>query len=86
MKWSIIDRWGTHPRLVDAFVDLINAELQTIEPKIRDEVIILFSAHSLPMKVLNLESNIPFYLIFNSLEPQSPYGNRCGKSKWVPIV
>ena len=51
MKWSVIDRWGTNPLLVDAFVDLINKELETIDDKIRDDVIILFSAHSLPMKV-----------------------------------
>ena len=51
LNWSVIDRWGTHPRLVDAFVDLIQKELASIEPKIRDEVIILFSAHSLPLRV-----------------------------------
>ena len=51
MKWSVIDRWGTHPVFIDAYVDLIGRELQSINPDIRDEVIILFSAHSLPMEV-----------------------------------
>lgn len=51
LKWSVIDRWGTHPLLVDAFVDLISKELDKIDPKIRDEAVILFSAHSLPQKV-----------------------------------
>lgn len=79
MKWSIIDRWGTHPRLVDAFVDLINAELQTIEPKIRDEVIILFSAHSLPMKFVARGDPYPaevgatVNLIMSRLKHANPY-------------
>ena len=51
MKWSVIDRWGTHPRLVAAFVELIQKELQKVDANIRDQVIILFSAHSLPLKV-----------------------------------
>lgn len=51
IKWSVIDRWGTHPLLVAAFVDLIKKELEKVDPKIRNQVIILFSAHSLPLKV-----------------------------------
>ena len=58
MKWSVIDRWGTNPLLVDAFVDLINKELETIDDKIRDDVIILFSAHSLPMKVFQKSESL----------------------------
>ena len=51
MKWSFIDRWGTNPKFIDAYVDMIERELLSINPDIRDEVIILFSAHSLPMEV-----------------------------------
>ena len=51
LNWSVIDRWGTHPLLVDAFVNLIEKELESIDPEIRDQVIILFSAHSLPLRV-----------------------------------
>ena len=56
LKWSVIDRWGTHPLLVDAFVDLISKELEKIDPKVRDDAVILFSAHSLPQKVRILHS------------------------------
>jgi len=52
MKWSVIDRWGMHPKLIDAFVDLIKKELNSVEPSIRKEVVILFSAHSLPLRVM----------------------------------
>ena len=52
MKWSVIDRWGMHPKLIDAFVDLIKKELNSVEASIRKEVVILFSAHSLPLRVI----------------------------------
>lgn len=68
----MIDRWGTHPLLVDAFVNLIQKELDSIDPEIRDQVIILFSAHSLPLRVRVLSSFIKgiylllfFLFIFN---------------------
>lgn len=51
MKWSVIDRWGTNHLLINAFVDLIQKELLSVDESIRDQVIILFSAHSLPLRV-----------------------------------
>ncbi|XP_071140754.1 ferrochelatase, mitochondrial-like [Mytilus edulis] len=53
MVWSVIDRWPTHPGLVDAFADVIQKELDRFTPEQRDDVVILFSAHSLPMSVVN---------------------------------
>uniref|UniRef100_A0A8C5LUH8 Ferrochelatase n=1 Tax=Leptobrachium leishanense TaxID=445787 RepID=A0A8C5LUH8_9ANUR len=53
MKWSIIDRWPTHPLLVQCFTDHINNELRTFPESVRGDVVILFSAHSLPMAVVN---------------------------------
>jgi len=79
MKWSVIDRWGTNPLLVDAFVDLINKELETIDDKIRDDVIILFSAHSLPMKFVQRGDPYPaevgatVQLIMSKLRHANPY-------------
>lgn len=79
LNWSVIDRWGTHPRLVDAFVDLIEKELQSIDPKIRDEVIILFSAHSLPLRSVNRGDPYPaevgatVQLIMSRLHHANPY-------------
>lgn len=53
MKWSTIDRWPTHPLLIQCFTDHILKELEHFPPEKRREVVILFSAHSLPMSVVN---------------------------------
>ncbi|CAG8787424.1 14648_t:CDS:2, partial [Dentiscutata erythropus] len=53
IHWSIIDRWPTHPGLIDAFVKHIEKSLLTYPKEVRNKVILLFSAHSLPMVVVN---------------------------------
>ncbi|PSK35054.1 ferrochelatase [Elsinoe australis] len=53
INWSVIDRWPTHPGLVEAFAQNIEAKLQEYPPEARDKVVILYSAHSLPMSVVN---------------------------------
>ncbi|XP_074062746.1 ferrochelatase, mitochondrial isoform X1 [Macrotis lagotis] len=53
MKWSTIDRWPTHPLFIQCFVDHIKKEMDQFPPEKRGEVVILFSAHSLPMSVVN---------------------------------
>ncbi|XP_068711456.1 ferrochelatase, mitochondrial-like isoform X1 [Montipora capricornis] len=52
MKWSVIDRWPTHPGLVKAFAENVQAELEKFPADVQKDVVILFSAHSLPMKVV----------------------------------
>lgn len=51
IEWSIIDRWSTHPLLVQTFAERIRTELDAFPADKRDDVIVLFSAHSLPLKV-----------------------------------
>jgi len=60
VEWSVIDRWGTHPGLVDAIAQNTLAALRTLPPSASfaapdslDRPVILFSAHSLPMSVVN---------------------------------
>ncbi|XP_069780080.1 ferrochelatase, mitochondrial isoform X1 [Narcine bancroftii] len=53
MKWSTIDRWPTHPLLIRCFADHIQQELDRFPPDKKADVVILFSAHSLPMSVVN---------------------------------
>lgn len=53
IKWSVIDRWPTHPGLVEAFAQNIEAKLKEYPEEERDKVVLLFSAHSLPMTVVN---------------------------------
>jgi ferrochelatase len=53
INWSVIDRWPVHPGLVDAFAVNIEETLATYPEDQRQDVVLLFSAHSLPMDVVN---------------------------------
>lgn len=53
IEWSVIDRWPTHQGLIKAFAQTITEELEKFPPEVKDDVVILFSAHSLPMSVVN---------------------------------
>ncbi|XP_064215353.1 ferrochelatase, mitochondrial isoform X2 [Tribolium castaneum] len=59
LRLSVIDRWPTHPLLVKCFADLIRKELAQINKEKRNNVIILFSAHSLPLKTVNRGDSYP---------------------------
>lgn len=50
-NWSFIDRWPVDDGLVEAFRDLTSKELAQFPEKVRKDVVILFSAHALPMSV-----------------------------------
>ena len=52
-EWSVIDRWPTHPRFIEAMTDTVRQGLEQFSPEDRDDVLIVFSAHSLPMSVIN---------------------------------
>ncbi|EMR63456.1 putative ferrochelatase mitochondrial precursor protein [Eutypa lata UCREL1] len=51
IQWSVIDRWPVHPGLVEAFASNIEKTLAEYPEDRRNEVVLLFSAHSLPMTV-----------------------------------
>lgn len=51
--WSIIDRWPTHPLFINAVARCVAVGLQRFPTAVRDKVIIVFSAHSVPMLVVN---------------------------------
>lgn len=51
-KMSVIDRWATHPLLIKAIGSRISDEIKKFPENDRNDVIILFSAHSLPLKVI----------------------------------
>src|SRR5690606_22948755 len=52
-EWSVIDRWFAHPRFVEAMTETVRAGLDGCAAEERDDVLIVFSAHSLPMSVVN---------------------------------
>lgn len=78
-KISVIDRWPTHPLLVKCFANLIRQELSKISEKNRNKTIILFSAHSLPLKAVNRGDPYPsevgstVNLVMNELKYCNPY-------------
>jgi ferrochelatase len=53
INWSVIDRWPVHPGLVDAIALNVEESLASYPEDQRDSVVLLFSAHSLPMDVVN---------------------------------
>lgn len=53
IQWSVIDRWPVHKGLTEAFATNIEKTLATYPEDQRHDVTILFSAHSLPMSVVN---------------------------------
>ncbi|SCU84153.1 LAMI_0C06458g1_1 [Lachancea mirantina] len=59
INWSVIDRWPTNEGLVKAFAENITSKLQEFPEDIRKKVVLLFSAHSLPMDVVNTGDAYP---------------------------
>ena len=51
--WSVIDRWPTHPTFVEAMTETVRQGLAEFSDEDREDALIVFSAHSLPMGVVN---------------------------------
>jgi ferrochelatase len=52
-RWSVIDRWPTHPGFVRAMTKKVREGLEQFPPEHRDDVLLLFSAHSLPLSIID---------------------------------
>ncbi|KAK4998208.1 ferrochelatase hem15 [Elasticomyces elasticus] len=93
IKWSVIDRWPTHPGLIEAFAQNIEAKLAEYPPERRDNVVLLYSAHSLPMSVVNRGDPYPaevaatVYAVQQRLGSKNPYRlvwqSQVGPSAWL---
>jgi ferrochelatase len=59
MSWSTIDRWPTHPGLISTFAKNIRQKLAEFPDEVQKDIVILFSAHSLPMTVVNRGDTYP---------------------------
>ena len=51
--WSVIDRWPLHDGFLRSLGERISQGLDQFDASVRDDVVIVFTAHSLPMKVVN---------------------------------
>ena len=93
ITWSVIDRWPTHPGLVEAFARNIEDKLAEFSPEERKDVVLLFSAHSLPMSVVNRGDPYPaevaatVYAVMQRLKFSNPYRltwqSQVGPSAWL---
>ena len=93
ITWSVIDRWPVHPGLVEAFAQNIEAQLATYTPETRKDVVLLFSAHSLPMSVVNRGDTYPaevaatVYAVMQRLKFSNSYRlcwqSQVGPSAWL---
>ncbi|XP_064471334.1 ferrochelatase, mitochondrial-like [Ornithodoros turicata] len=92
-KWTVIDRWPVHSGLIESFACLIKAELDTFPEEVRGQVVLLFSAHSLPMKVVNRGDPYPTEVaattvaIMEKLNYKNPYSlvwqSKVGPLPWL---
>ena len=51
-EWSVIDRWPVHEGFIAAMTETVREGLLQFTPEERDRAILLFSAHSLPLDVI----------------------------------
>jgi ferrochelatase len=89
IQWSIIDRWPTHPGLVEATAKKIEQKLNEYTQEERQDAVIMFSAHSLPMSVVNRGDPYPaevgatVHAVMNRLDNKHPY-RLCWQSQVGP--
>lgn len=58
-EWSVIDRWPSNPLFIEAMAATVREGLEQFGPEERDDVLVLFSAHSLPMGIVNRGDSYP---------------------------
>lgn len=79
ISWSFIDRWPTHPGLVKTFANHIRDQLEQFDEPLRKDALLLFSAHSLPMEIVNQGDPYPaevaatVYAVMRELKFCNPY-------------
>ena len=52
-QWSIIDRWPVHRGFIEAMAETVKEGMGQFASGDRDKVVLLFSAHSLPLDVID---------------------------------
>jgi ferrochelatase len=93
VKWSIIDRWATHPLLAKTVADRIRTELTEFPDQVKNDVIIMFSAHSLPLKAVRRGDSYPWEVgatvqaVMEDLGYSNPYSlvwqSKVGPLPWL---
>ncbi len=58
-RWSVIDRWPTHPAFIRAMGKTVQNGLEQFPEEDREDVLLLFSAHSLPLSLIDRGAPYP---------------------------
>jgi ferrochelatase len=78
-EWSIIDRWPVHQGFIEAMTETVRDGLERFELADREKALILFSAHSLPLDVIDRGDSYPQEVgasvqrVVESLGASNPY-------------
>ncbi|XP_002734283.2 ferrochelatase, mitochondrial-like [Saccoglossus kowalevskii] len=93
LQWSVIDRWPTHPGFIEVCLLYVNDEIEKFPDNVKDDVVLLFSAHSLPMTVVNRGDPYPqevaatVHRVMESLNFSHPYRlvwqSKVGPQPWL---
>jgi ferrochelatase len=59
LPMTLVRSWHQHPGLIQAIVENIHAARQKFPPAVRESVPILFTAHSLPERILAMQDPYP---------------------------
>jgi ferrochelatase len=92
-EWSLIDRWPVHDGFIAAMTGTVRDGLEQFDPAIRDRVVLLFSAHSLPLRVIDRGDAYPQEIaasvqrVIESLGAPNPYllayQSEVGPVRWL---
>jgi protoporphyrin/coproporphyrin ferrochelatase len=93
IKFSMIDRWASEPLLAKTFASRINDELAKFPADKRDDVLLLFSAHSIPLRTVNRGDAYPsevgttVHMVMKDLNYKNPYSlvwqSKVGPLPWL---
>lgn len=92
-RWSIIDRWPTHPGYIGAMAEAVRDGLARYPAEVRDDVLLMFSAHSLPLSVIERGDSYPqemgatVHAVLDALALPNPsllcYQSEVGPVRWL---
>ena len=92
-RWTVIDRWPVHPGFIGAMAGAVREGLATFEAEERDRVVLLFSAHSLPLSVIDRGDPYPQEIgasvqaVMEALGVRNPfvlaYQSEVGPVRWL---
>ncbi|KAK7861918.1 hypothetical protein R5R35_009382 [Gryllus longicercus] len=93
MKWTVIDRWPTHSLLCQCIADRIKTELNFFPVEEQKDVVLLFSAHSLPLKAVKRGDSYPYEVgatvqaVMETMKYSNPYAitwqSKVGPVPWL---